>query len=215
MLLSKRDKLVFIGDSITDCGRNRPVGESPFGGLGSGYVGLVDALLGASYPELQVRVVNVGISGHTVRDLKARWQSDVFDLKPDWLSIMIGVNDVWRQFDHPTIPETHVLLDEYATTLRELVERTQPLLKGLVLMTPFFIEPLRDDAMRARVDQYSAVVKQIAAEHDAILVDTQAAFDDVLEHGYSAKLALDRVHPNAIGHMTIARAMLSAIGFTR
>ncbi|MCG6198000.1 GDSL family lipase, partial [Anoxybacillus sp. LAT_38] len=74
-------------------------------------------LLQAVYPELGIRVVNKGISGNTVRDLKARWKEDVIAQKPDWVSIMIGINDVWRQYDLPLMKEKHVYLDEYETTL--------------------------------------------------------------------------------------------------
>src|SRR5688572_27600397 len=95
--LAQGSRWVAIGDSITDTGRARPVGESP-GGLGTGYVLTLDALLGAWYPARRIRLFNVGTSGHTVRDLAERWQTDVVDLKPDWLSVMIGANDVWRQF---------------------------------------------------------------------------------------------------------------------
>src|SRR5690349_1984671 len=98
MIIQPDSKLVMIGDSITDCGRARPVGEGPYEGLGAGYVALVDGLINAASPELRIRVVNMGISGNTVRDLKARWKSDVLDLEPDWLSVMIGINDVWRHF---------------------------------------------------------------------------------------------------------------------
>src|SRR5688572_22437979 len=101
-----------IGDSITDAGRARPIGEG-HGQLGGGYVAMVDALIGATYPERLIRVVNVGISGNTVRDLKNRWTTDVTDLKPDWLSVMIGTNDVWRQFDAPKFPEAAVHPEEY------------------------------------------------------------------------------------------------------
>lgn len=212
MKLAEKDRLVFIGDSITDCGRRQPVGEGS-GALGGGYVGQVDALLTSVYPDLGVRVFNVGTSGHTIRDLKARWQRDVRDLAPDWLSIMIGINDVWRQFDRPLAPESHVYLEEYATTLRELVEQTRPSLKGLVLMTPYYIEPNRTDVMRAAMDRYGQAVQHVAAEHDAIFVDTQAPFDAVLRHLYPGVLAGDRVHPNAAGHMVLTRAFLSAIGF--
>jgi hypothetical protein len=100
--LQKGEKLVMIGDSITDVGRAKPIGEGRADdALGRGYVMMVDALLGAVYPERMIRVINMGVSGNTTRDLKARWQSDVLDLKPDWLSIMIGANDVWRQYDSP------------------------------------------------------------------------------------------------------------------
>ena len=182
MKIRKNSKLVMVGDSITDAGRAQPVGEGMGEALGRGYVALVDALLGASYPELGIRVVNMGTSGNTVRDLKARWQRDALDLKPDWLSIMIGINDVWRQFDSPRQPEIAVPLQEYAQTLEALVARALPTVQGLVLMTPFYIEPNRSDAMRARMDEYGLAVKQLAEKHGTLFVDTQAAFDAVLAH---------------------------------
>ncbi len=213
MLIAPTSKLLMIGDSITDCERARPVGEGLFGAIGKGYVAQVDALLGSTYPAHQIRVVNMGCSGNTVRDLKARWQTDVLDQKPDWLSIMIGINDVWRQFDLPRQTEIHVGLEEYERTLDELVARTKLILKGLVLMTPFFIESQPNDAMRARMDQYSAAVKRVAAKHQTLFVDTQAAYGRVLAHTHSAALAWDRVHPNHIGHMVMARAFLDAVGY--
>lgn len=213
MKLRKNNKLVMVGDSITDAGRAQPVGEGLGEALGRGYVALVDALLGAAYPELGIRVVNMGMSGNTVRDLKARWQRDVLDLEPDWLSIMIGINDVWRQFDSPRQPEIAVPLDEYAQTLDELVAQARSNVQGLVLMTPFYIEPNKSDAMRARMDEYGAAMKQLAQKHGALFVDTQAAFDAVLAHYYPATLAWDRVHPGQTGHMVLARAFLTALDF--
>ena len=214
MLIGKGEKLVMIGDSVTDCGRAQPVAEGLFDPLGRGYVTFVDALIAACYPERGIRVVNVGSSGNTVRDLQARWTRDVLDLKPDWLSICIGVNDVWRQFDIPRQTEKHVLPEEYAATLEALVATTRPRLKGLVLMTPFYIEPNRSDAMRKRMDEYGAIVRRLAKAHDALLVDVQAAFDPLLAHVHSAAIAWDRVHPNQTGHMAIARAFLNAVGFS-
>jgi lysophospholipase L1-like esterase len=213
MKLQPQQKLVFIGDSITDAGRTRPDGEGLFGAIGTGYVQYVDALLNVTYPEYSIRVINKGNSGNTVRDLKERWDEDVLQLKPDWLSIMIGINDVWRQFDSPRQIEQHVGLEEYEATLRELVEKTQPQLQGLVMAAPFFIESQRGDAMRALMDKYGAVVRSIAEERNAVFVDTQAAFNRVLEHQHSAALAWDRVHPNHVGTMIIAKAWLDAVGF--
>src|SRR5262249_46898033 len=156
-----------LGDSITDYSRTRPVGEGE--GLGNGYVSYVDGMLGAVFPDLAIRVVNQAIAGNTVRDLKARWQTDVLDLKPDWVSMMIGANDVWRQFDRPLQKEIHVLPEEYTATLEELVIRTLPVVKGMVLMTPYYIEPNRQDAMRARMDEYSAIVRTVAQKYDTVL----------------------------------------------
>jgi lysophospholipase L1-like esterase len=213
MKIVGKSKLVMIGDSITDVGRAHPIGEGGGEALGRGYVSLVDALIGATYPERGIRVVNQGTSGNTVRDLKARWTSDVIDLKPDWLSIMIGINDVWRHYDCPLFPEIHVSAAEYEATLEELAARSRPLLKGLVLMTPYFIEPNPSETMRAHMDRYGAIVKKLAARHDAIFVNVQQAFETVLKHNHPATYAGDRVHPNLTGHMVIARAFLDGVGF--
>lgn len=200
-----------IGDSITDNGRNRPVGEG--GGLGLGYVMMVDALLNAKYPERNLRVLNTGISGNRVRDLKGRWQTDVLDLEADWVSIMIGVNDVWRQFDGNRLFKDQVLPEEFEATLEELVVTTKPLVKGLVLMTPFYLDANTSDPMRARVDRYSRIVEKIAKKHDTLYVDLQAAFLKVMEHIPTQSLAGDRVHPNRVGDMIIAKAFLTAVGY--
>ncbi|WP_226670885.1 SGNH/GDSL hydrolase family protein [Metabacillus litoralis] len=213
MKLEQGQKLLFIGDSITDCERAKPEGEGLFNALGKGYVSYIDALLQAVYPELGIRVVNKGISGHTVRDLQNRWQEDVLDQHPDWLSIMIGINDVWRQYDTPFIKDWHVLIDEYETTLRKLIDETKPFVKEIVLMTPFYIENNVNDYMRKTMDEYGQVVKKIAEETNCLFVDTQAAFNVVLQDLYSATLAWDRVHPSAAGHMVLTRAFLKEIDF--
>lgn len=212
--IAPHSKLVMIGDSITEEGRAKPVGEGLFGAIGKGYVAMIDALLGAVYPDYSIRVINQGISGNTVRDLKARWQKDVLDLKPDWVSVMIGANDVWRQFDSPRQTEIHVPLEEYEATLDELVQTTRPAVKGIILLTPFYLEPNRADAMRAQMDRYGAAVKRLATKHNALLVDTQAAFDEVLKFYYPATIGWDRVHLNHIGDMVLARAFVNAIGFS-
>ncbi len=213
MKLNAQSKLLMIGDSVTDCERARPVGEGLFGGIGKGYVMLVDALLGTAYPQKNIRVVNMGVSGNRVRDLKSRWQSDVLDQKPDWVSLLIGINDVWRQFDLPLQKEEHVLPEEYAETLDALVARTLPEVSGLVIMAPFYLEPNRADPMRARMDEYGRIARETAERYGGLFVDTQAAFDRVLQHYYPATLGWDRVHPNAVGHMVIARAFLAAVDF--
>ena len=213
MKISKSSRWVMIGDSITDCGRVRPVGEGKDEALGKGYVNIVDAMLTAACPQLGIRVTNMGLGGNTVRGLKERWQTDVIDLKPDWLSIMIGINDVWRHFDRPKQKEILVGIEEYEQTLTELVERTLPLVKGMILMTPYFLDPNPDEPMRAMMDRYGCIVKKLAKKHAAILVDTQAAFDSVLQHVHPMALALDRVHPALAGHAIIARALLKALDF--
>ena len=215
MKLPKNSTLLFIGDSITDAGR-QPSGEAaPWEtdfGLGSGYVSKTYAWLQAAHPEAGIRVVNKGVSGNTVRDLAARWETDVTDVPPATLCVMIGINDVWRQFDSPLRPEISVEPEEYRATLNRLVVAARPLVKTIFLATPYFIEPNRNDPMRQRMDEYGHIVKDLASAHTATLVDTQAAFDQLLTHTHPTGLAWDRIHPGPVGHMVIARAFLKAFG---
>jgi lysophospholipase L1-like esterase len=211
MKIGQGQTILFTGDSITDCGRARPVGTMP-NGLGDGYVSLVHSLFTATYPAQNVSLLNTGISGNRVTDLDARWQEDILNQQPDWLSVMIGINDVWRQFDARHLRD-QVTLDRYETVYRRILSAARPALKGLVLMTPYYIETHPSDPMRCMMDRYGRVVKKLAAEFDAVFVDTQAAFDRHLQHQPTQSLCGDRVHPNRAGHMIIARAFLSAIGF--
>lgn len=212
MLFKDHDFLLFTGDSVTDAGRGRPVGEGLWEGVGTGYVRTVDNLIHAFYPTLKLRIANTGVSGDTVRELKNRWQADVTELKPDWLSVCIGINDVWRQFDSPYMPHTHVYIDEYRETLDSLIAGTKDKVKGIILMTPYFMEPNKEDAMRAAMDKYGAAVKEIAEKYGTYFVDLQAVFDDYLQYHHSTFLNWDRVHPTGISSMLIARAFLKAIG---
>ena len=93
MLFTSGDRIVFTGDSVTDAGRGRPVGEGLWQGVGDGYVRTIDNILNVVYPDWRIWVSNTGTSGDTSRSLKKRWQEDVMNLKPDWVSLMIGIND--------------------------------------------------------------------------------------------------------------------------
>jgi lysophospholipase L1-like esterase len=150
MKIAANSKLLMIGDSITDCSRARPIGEGRDIALGHGYVRLVDNLLKAAHPAHPIHIINMGIGGNTARDLRDRWQTDVLALQPDWLSIMIGINDVWRQIDHPSNIAEHVVLEEYVHILTDLIAATRPHLTGLILMTPYVIE--RHGRLRIEVD---------------------------------------------------------------
>ena len=202
--------LLFIGDSITDCGREHPVGQR-WNSLGGGYVSFVDNILGAVIPGTPITVLNTGISGNRVSDLEVRWQSDVLNLEPNWLSVMIGINDVWRQFDSESGAE-QVEPEQYELVYSSLLEKTRSQLDGLVLMTPYFLETNREDPMRLKMDAYGSITKKLAVQFDAIFVDTQATFDHYLAHQPTESLCADRVHPNGLGHMILARAFLNALG---
>ncbi|MEV4655877.1 SGNH/GDSL hydrolase family protein [Micromonospora sp. NPDC049301] len=208
MILRTGQRVVFIGDSITDCGRRDTA--APYG---TGYVSLVRALVGARHPELDVQWVNRGVSGDTVRHLAARWDDDAIAERPDWLSVMIGINDIWRRYGDR--PDEVVPIDEYERTLRDLLRRAVDATGcRLILGDPFLIEADRSEPQRADTDRYAAVVAGLAAEFGAVHVPTQAAFDRVLAVSPAKRWADDRVHPHLPGHAVLADAFLTALGAT-
>ena len=215
MLIQPNTRLLFIGDSITDCGRKRPIGSGSFDqALGNGYVSLVDAALTALYPDYAIDTINMGISGDTVHDLKYRWKRDTLDLKPDWLSILIGINDVWQHINQLWQSEGQDPVDRFAETLDDLVGQVRPGVKGLILMTPYYLEPDPLEPMRAMMDQFGAAVGDVADRHQALLVDSQSEFNPVIDKVDPLTLAMDRVHINLTGHMILAQAFLQKVGFS-
>ncbi len=215
MLFQKNDTVLFIGDSISDYERARPVGEGLFNAWGTSYVADAAALLTCMYPELSLRLINMGISGNNIRDLDARWDEDVLAHHPDWVSVLIGINDVWRQFDSPQMKETHVPLEEYRQTYIRLIEKTLPKVKGMILMTPYFMEPNRNDSMRACMDTYGDAVRGLAQQYGLCFVDLQSAWDRLFEYMHPCNIAWDRIHPNQVGCMYIAKQFLAAVGADR
>jgi lysophospholipase L1-like esterase len=161
MLFEKYDRIVFAGDSVTDMSSGNPVGEGLFDSLGFGYVRMVENLLMSVYPEYNIRVTNSGISGNTSRDLLNRWERDVLNLNPDWVSIMIGINDVWRQFDTPAMPDRAVSLTQYEQNVENMILSLKGRVKGIFLMTPYYMEPNAADTMRARMDEYGAACRRL------------------------------------------------------
>jgi lysophospholipase L1-like esterase len=198
-------RIVFIGDSITDCGQRDEA--APYG---NGYMSLVHAFVTAAHPELGLSWANRGIGGDTVRNLAERWQRDVIEERPDWLSVKIGINDVWRNFDGRAAEAVPV--GEYEATLRalltEAVDRTGC---RLILADPYVIESDPDEPQHAMTREYAAVVATLAKEFGARHVPVQAAFDRVLASTRSADWADDRIHPNLAGHAVIARAFLDIL----
>ncbi|MEK8107304.1 SGNH/GDSL hydrolase family protein [Micromonospora sp. M12] len=164
-------------------------------------------------PELELTWVNRGVSGDTVRDLAARWDDDAIAERPDWLSVLIGINDIWRRYGDRA--HEAVGIDEYERNLRDLLRRAVDATGcRLILGDPFLIEPDRSDPQRADTDRYAAVVAGLAAEFDAVHVANQAAFDRVLAVSPAKRWADDRVHPHLPGHAVLADAYLAALGAT-
>jgi len=205
--ISQGQTVLFQGDSITDAGRSRENSAV----LGGGYASQVAAWFSMLHPELRVRFINRGISGHRVRDLQARWQADCLDLKPDWVSIMIGINDTWRRYDRndPTSAA------DYAAGYREILTRTRDHLAGtgLVLLEPFVL-PCPDDrkAWREDLDPKIAAARELAREFGAVYIPLDGLFAAACVRREPAFWAADGVHPTQAGHAFIARAWLDAVG---
>ena len=208
MRIKPNTTLLFVGDSITDVGRSRPVGEGLDGGLGAGYPHLVAAHLASFRPELNIRVLNTGVDGDTTRELRARWQTDVLDFAPDYVSAMIGINDCRRHFDNDWGSALRVGLDEYAENLRALVVETLSRVRGMFLMTPQYFVVDRTDPMRAAMDAYRGVMHAVAQTCGVPCFDTQAYVDRALKTPFPCRYSADRVHPNAAGHLLLARSFL-------
>ncbi|NUP47233.1 MAG: SGNH/GDSL hydrolase family protein [Catenulispora sp.] len=198
--------IVFIGDSITDSGRR--AAHQPYG---DGYVSIVRDRTTARHPNLRLRWTNRGVNGDTVRDLAARWDEDALAPAPDWLSVMIGINDIGRWFEGQH--DKAVPLDEYERTLHDLLHRAVTATGcRLILADPYLIESDRTDARLVQTIRYGEVVAALAKEFDAVHVRTQEAFDRVLEGSAPQDWAGDRVHPNPEGRAVIAEAFLAAVG---
>lgn len=204
--LKQGQKVVMIGDSITDAGRRET--SPPYG---IGYMSLARSLVTAARPELGLTWENRGVGGDTVRHLADRWVRDVLDEAPDVLTVMIGINDVWRRFgDNPL---EAVPADEYQSTLLTLLRSVQEISDVQMLVgSPYMIEADRADPMRAAMDVYGSLAKDVATKVGATFIDVQAAFDAVLQHTESRDWADDRIHPNQPGHAVIALTFIEAFG---
>ena len=202
--------ILFQGDSITDASRNRMVVEPNVPrALGSGYAFVAASTALADKPNRGLRFLNRGISGNKVPDLAARWDADTLELKPDVLSVLIGVNDYW-----------HHLLNNYPGTVKDyedayvaLLERTRQALPTvrLIVLEPFV---LRTGAVDARwfpeFDQRRAAAHRVARHIRATWLPLQEMFDKLLKRAPAPYWAADGVHPTPAGHAMIARRWLDA-----
>lgn len=213
MIFEDMDRIVFAGDSVTDGGSTNPVGEGLFDSVGRGYVRVVENMLAVYYPELKIRVTNSGISGNTSQTLLERYDRDVVELNPDWVSICIGINDVWRQFDCPAIPEKNITPEEYRDNVETMILKVKDNVKGIFILSPYIIEPNRQDPMRQRMDEYTLVCKELSEKYNCIFVDFQKMYEDYCQFRHPCFIAWDRIHPNQIGATLMAREFLKKCEF--
>lgn len=204
MIIQRGQTILFQGDSVTDCGRTR----SELYSLGYGYPSLISAFFRSANPDYDVTFINKGISGNRAIDLESRWQEDAIALKPDIVSILIGINDTWRRFDSndPTTAEN------FKAHYNNILLRTREALDDvvIVLLEPFVL-PVPDDRKGWRIDLDPKIhaVRELAADYCAHYIPLDGLFASQTGYADPSFWAEDGVHPTMEGHALIARSWLS------
>lgn len=204
--LIENDSIVlFQGDSITDAGRSRTDDSD----LGKGYPQMVAALFSSKFPEKNVKFINRGISGNRAKDLQARWKEDCIDLKPDWVSILIGINDCWRRYDSNDITSK----EQYEDAYREILTRTANETNARLIICEPFVLPVPEDRNKWRedLDPKIHVARKLAREFKAIYIPLDGIFASICTKREPAFWAADGVHPTLMGHALIATEWMKAL----
>ncbi len=196
-------KIVFIGDSITDCERDRSDDAS----LGNGYVKVLSDKLRPIYPDMDIELVNKGISGNEVCDVLARVQKDVIDLKPDAAVLMIGVNNVLHQYKYGK----QLDLKQFERDFKELLEKIKQAGILLIVLEPFLMPAPDKLRMRPLFDKELEIIHRIGVE----LADEFVAYDEMF-NGLSESIryteySVDGVHPTHRGSRLIADTAIKSI----
>ena len=207
--MKRKLKILFQGDSITDCHRDR----SDIHNLGQGYPYYAAQMLTERYPDIDFEFVNLGISGNRTPDLVSRLESDFVEIQPDICSILIGVNDTWHE---KAEIRNGVEVERYAVIYDMLLEwtvKTLPQIK-LVLMEPFVLETGAVSAdWLPEIAARGAVVKELAEKYNAVFIPCQQIVNDAAAKAGTADLILrDGVHPSLMGHQVLADAWLKYAG---
>jgi lysophospholipase L1-like esterase len=212
--LKIKQGLVFLfqGDSITDGNRGRTLDPNHI--MGHGYAFSIASRLGANYPKKKPVFYNRGISGNKVNDLAERWQKDTLDLKPDVLSILVGVNDASSVVFHR---EPVVTIEKYEEIYRSLLEQTKAQFPNIifVLCEPFILPvgKVKDnwEAYKADITKRQEVVKKLALQYNAVFIGLQEVFDKACEKAPADYWIWDGVHPTVAGHELIARKWIKLV----
>lgn len=201
------DVVLFQGDSITDSSRNKEDAES----MGIGYPALVKAIYNSLYIRNCVNFVNKGVSGNRVRDLLERYDEDFLKIKPNFLSIMIGINDTWRAFSQSDPCPLPRFESEYVQLL-EQIKRDMPKTK-ILLIEPFVLHSLPDRKdWHTDLDPKRSLVKKLSEEYADFFLPLHSILWKKAETEFSQEeLADDGVHPSPVGHAIIAAEYLKVL----
>ena len=197
--------VLFQGDSITDAGRYY---DDPLD-MGAGYARMAASRFAEAFGDKGVRFLNRGISGNRAVDLKERWYRDCLALEPDWVSIMIGVNDAWRRYDS----DDPTSCDDFAESYRDILTRTRDVPAARLIMLEPFVLPVSPEVVgfREDLDPKIEAVRSLAEEFDAILVPLDRLFAQAVSRQAPSYWSEDGVHPTLAGHELIAEAWLEAV----
>ena len=210
-IISKGDTVLFQGDSITDSGRARSQAPNLASRrFGYGYVFFIAGRLMAEKPTYDLNLINRGISGNTVTDLTSRWDADCIQLKPNVLSILIGVNDIWHTFQG-TYNGT---VEKYETGYRALLERTVKALPEvkLVICEPYVLRcGTVTDKWFPEFDHYRAVAKKMSEDFKTKFVPFQTMFDNAVKDTEPTYWSEDGVHPTIAGAALMANEWLKVV----
>lgn len=204
--------ILFQGDSITDAGRKKD--DKTFNtasALGSGYAMIAAASLLDQNPGKNLKIYNKGISGNKVYQLAERWDAEALDLKPDVLSILVGVNDYWHMLKHGYTGTLRTYQDDY----KKLLDRTLQKLPDvkLIIGEPFGVIGINavDASWYPVFNDYRQAAKDIADQYGAVFIPYQSVFDEAQKKAPGVYWTADGVHPTLAGAQLMAHAWLKAI----
>lgn len=225
--------ILFQGDSITDCGRYRKETDKKkssvvlfrdgklfkkITALGDGYPALVSAELENSHPG-EFSFVNRGVGGDRITDVYSRIVKDIIKLKPDYMSLLIGVNDVWRNYDSDGTGTGVARFEKIYDILLDELKEEFPELK-IIIMGAFVIRGTATDNRKDQPDRYSRfrsdvaemadIAKKLAEKYGYSFIDLQSAFDEAVKTVPASELSGDGVHPTIKGHQLITEKWLEA-----
>ena len=203
----KGQVVLFQGDSVTDCDRDR----EDIASLSNGYAGKVATIYNTLFPDNEVVFINKGVSGNRVPDLIVRYMEDFLDLEPDFISILIGINDVWRRYDANDPTTLDSFYDHYDYLLK-MIRHNMPETK-IMLIEPFVLPSLPDRAAwREDLDPKIQVVRDLARKYADYYIPMDGIYASLCANTYTpVDLTEDGVHPSQLGHAILAEAYLKTL----